>query len=258
MLIARKSMLESERDALQSMINFNNEAKDSSLLNNMEDKINSTANERDSKMNKSLSSMRACMQNSSTNATDSEHACAGYRQATQDAVTATFQHAQIVSEYESAAFLFNSKGKFNQFLADRQETLRNQIEAINEKLNQSDPYLGGVVSSRDFKNLNEVRNETEQSLDDSWTVFEYDSDSSHVKTEEEQHSLNVAVGLSIGLPAKGLSASGSAQYQKVTADLKEALKSASIKVSGEVLRVVIKRPWFKPSIFKDTSLSFVS
>ena len=41
-------------------------------------------------------------------------------------------------------------------------------------------------------------------------------------------------------------------------DFQQDLNRASIKVSGELLRVTIKRPWFRPSLFENPSLFFVS
>ena len=269
MLIARKSMLESELNALTSMVNFNkrNEGQANETLKSLDSKLTESTELRENKTASATTSMMDCMSenaqqappgsnDTSSNTGGQTTACNKFKQANSDAVTATFQQAQVKLEYESAAFLLNSKGQFNDFLTMRTESLQRQIRSIDADLNASEPFLGGVADSREFRNLNSVLNETEQNLDDAWTAFEYDSDSSHIDTDQETSSLNVAASFGVGAPGFGLQAS--ANYAKGTADLKQALNSANLKVSGEVLRVVIKRPWFRPNIFTDPALSFVS
>lgn len=263
MLVARKSMLESELSALTSMQTFNdhNKQKANQTLNALDDRLNRTTEQRENKTSTASTAMMNCMsqnaQNSSTTSTkESENPCNKFKQANEDAVTATFQQAQAKSEYESAAFLLNTKGQFNDFLNARAEGLRQTIASIDADLQGSKPYLGGVADSKEFNDLNSILNETEQNLDDAWTAFEYESDSSHINSEQDTKSLSVAAGLGVSYGGFGLQAS--ANYAKGTTDLKQALNSANLKVSGELLRVVIKRPWFKPSMFLDPSLSFVS
>ena len=104
--------------------------------------------------------------------------------------------------------------------------------------------------------MNSVLNETEQNLDDAWTSFQYDSESSHTQTDTETNSWNVAVGLGVDVGRFGVQAS--AHYGRSTTNMRQSFNSANLKVSGQLLRVTIKRPWFKPSIFENPSLSFVS
>ena len=54
------------------------------------------------------------------------------------------------------------------------------------------------------------------------------------------------------------SAGGSYSYNKNTHDYSQKLASASLKAKGELLRVNIKRPWFKPEIFDIPDLTYVS
>lgn len=267
MLIARKSMLESELNALRSMVSFNqrNEGQANETLSNLNTKLNQSTQARENKTAAAATSMMDCMSENSqqeppgggtSNSSGQSVACNKFKQANSEAVSATFQQAQVKLEYESAAFLLNTKGQFNDFLNMRAESLSREIASIDADLEASEPYLGGVADSREFQNLNSVLNQTEQNLDDAWTVFEYDSDSSHIDSDEETKSVNVAASFGVGAPGFGVQAS--ANFAKGTADMKQALNSANLKVSGEVLRVVIKRPWFRPNIFTDPALSFVS
>lgn len=268
MLIARKSMLQSEVSALQSMVDFNkqNKGKANETLGILNANLNRTTHERDDKARAAASSMMDCISenvqsNSTQNAVATDNsspsACDNFKKANEDAVSATFQQAQVKMDLESASFLLNSNEQFNNFLGMRISNLQSEITAIDSDLESvTDPYLGGVADSSEFQNLNSILNETGQDLDDEWTGFEYDSDSSHVDSDEETNSMNVAAGFAVGV--KGLAVKASANYAKGTTDMKKALNSASLKVSGELLRVVIKRPWFRPEIFTDPSLYFVS
>ena len=268
MLIARKSMLQSELSALQTMVAFNtqNKGKANETLSTLTANLNRTSHERDEKAKNATASMMDCVtENVNSNSTQSTvptdsstpSACDNFKKANEDAVSATFEQAQVKMDLESASFLLNSNEQFNSFLGMRINNLKSEIQAIDDDLESvTDPYLGGVADSSEFKNLNSILNETEQDLDDEWTGFEFDSDSSHVDSDEETKSMNVAAGF--GVSGKGFGVQASANYAKGTTDMKKALNSASLKVSGELLRVVIKRPWFRPSIFTDPSLSFVS
>ena len=267
MLLARKGMLESERDALKTMIDFNNHNRDRAeqTQNQLQGKLNSSTARRDEKTNQSISTMTECMNqsaqqqapNGSTSRPSSK--CSKFKQANAEAVTATFQQAQVRFEYESAAFLLNSKRQLNKFLQARIGSLNKEIKKNEKKLNLSRPYLGEVVDSREFQDLNSVLNETEQNLDDAWTSFQYDSESSHTQTDTEMNSFNVAVELgAVVVGGRGFGAQASTHYRESTTDMRQSFNSANLKVSGQLLRVTIKRPWFKPSIFENPSLSFVS
>jgi len=259
MLIAKKSMVESERDALKSMITFNNNNKVQAekATSQLESKLNASTAQTTNKTNEAGQALTNCLSSdSNSNGTSSQ--CQNYHKAKADAVASSFQQAQVKSEYESAQFLLNSKGQFNSFLGARVETLERELASLTAQLNSSsEAHLGGLADSREFQNLNKLFNETEQSLDDNWLEFEFDSDSSHINTQQDTSSLNIAAGIGIGVPGAA-SFDGSFNYGKSSTDLKQALNSASLKVSGSILRVVIKRPWFKPSLFSDPSLSFVS
>ena len=290
MLIARKSMLESERSALTSMVNFNkqlqNKQQSNDTVNNLQQKLNKSSDIKENKTQEAGASLSGCMSENAEQAPPSPSggnatgaagtppssqpqsgsgpACQKYKQANQEAVTATFNEAQVMSELESARFLLNSKGQFNSFLQTRVNNLEVEISSIDADLNESKPYLGEVADSREFRDLNSILNETEQSLDDGWLAFSYDSESSHIDSDQEttsttgSASLGVGITASVGGPAIGAGVQAGVNVGRGTADLKQALNSANLKVSGELLRVVIKRPWFRPSLFLNPSLSFVS
>ena len=270
------------------MVTFNNQNKQQSedTVNNLQHKLDKSSEIKENKTQEAGTSLSGCMSENAEQAPPSPSggnatgaagtppssppqsgsgpACQKYKQANQEAVTATFNEAQVMSELESARFLLNSKGQFNSFLQTRVNNLEVEISSIDADLNESKPYLGEVADSREFRDLNSILNETEQSQDDGWLAFSYDSDSSHIDSDQETKSIAVSANLGAGITASlgghaiGVGVQAGVNVGIGTADLKQALNSANLKVSGELLRVVIKRPWFRPSLFLDPSLSFVS
>lgn len=274
MLIARRSMLQSERDVLNATIKFSSVGQDKAkaAVDALSKKVNYTTERRDNATKELIKAQRDCAQQKAqedvpstpkgkrTTSEPPNNPCNDFKQATEGAVDATFQQAQASMEYFSSSFLLNSNNQYQSFLQSRISSIDNEISEINaqlEDLKESQVYLGEMADSKEFKALNELGNETVQDFDSEWMQFEYDSDSTHIHTDQDKSSLNVAAGFSVGVPA-GASLSASGYYGKGTADLMQAVNSASLKASGELLRVTIKRPWFRPSLFENPVLYFVS
>ena len=264
MLLAKKSLVESEIDTLKTMISFSsvNQGKANATLDALKQNVDTATNLRDNKTREAIEARRECLRQSAENTTTNNTqtkggACSKLKDATEDAVDSAFTQAQANSQYLTASFTLQSKEQFNSFLGSRVSALEKELQEIESDLQSTEPYLGPIAQSHEFENLNKLLNETEQNLDDEWLQFEYDSDSTHVNTSQESKSVNVAVGLSVGIPS-GFGLGLGVNVGKNNVDLKQAISNADLKVAGEVLRVNIKRPWLKPSIFDDSTLLFVS
>ena len=270
MVLAKKSLVESEISTLTTMTAFSSSSQNEAqkTLDALNGSVAAASAEQKNKTEEAMKARHECLQSnaqqSPSNASKSTSApvsdsCSKLRSTMESAVDSTFNQAQVTSQYQSATFILNSNQKFNSFLSARVSSLKQELVELNSELERTEPYLGPIADSRDFQDLHKVLNATDQNLDDEWLQFEYDSDSSHASTSQETSSVNVAVGLSVSTETPGgPSAGGSVNVGVSHTDLKQSIKSTSVHVSGELLRVTIKRPWFKPSIFEDTSLSFVS
>ena len=258
MVLAKKSLVESEISTLKTMTAFSSSRKREAeqTLAALNETVAAASAEQKNKTEEAMKARYECLR-SNISLGQQSSACQKLQSATEIAVDSTFTQAQVNAQYQSAAFTLNSKEKFNSFLNARVSSLEQELAEIESELKRTEPYLGPVADSRDFQDLNKLLNDTEQNLDDEWLQFEYDSDSSHISSSQEANSINVAVGLSVGVP-NGLGLGLGVNVGKSDTDLKQAISSASVKVSGELLRVTVKRPWFKPSIFEDTALYFVS
>ena len=264
MLLAKKSLVESEIGTLKTMISFSsaNQGNANATLDALKQTVDDATHKRDNKTREAIEARHECLrqsaENTTTNNTQTEGgACSKLKDATEDAVDSAFTQAQANSQYLTASFTLQSKEQFNSFLGSRVSALEKELQEIESDLQRTEPYLGPIAQSHQFEDLNKLLNETEQNLDDEWLQFEYDSDSTHISTSQTSTSVNVAVGLSVSEPDV-LGFGGSANIGKTDVDLRQAIRNADLKVAGELLRVNIKRPWFKPSIFDDSTLFFVS
>ena len=265
MLIAKRSMLQSELETLNATIRFISEGQEKAeeATDAMEQRVNYTSEKRDNATKAAVDARNACMSKKATNKTSTstkkgkKDPCKAFQQEANSAVDATFQNAAASSEYFSASFLLKSNKQFQGFMDSRISALERQISEINDQLDRLKPnqvYLGEIAESSDLKTINEAG---EQDFDSQWLKFDYSSDSTHIDTEQETSSLNVAAGVTANLsPTQNIGLAG--HYGKATSEMKNAFNSANLQASGELLRVFIKRPWFKPSLFDNPILNFVS
>ena len=264
MLIAKQSMLQSELDTLNATLRFTSEGQDKAeqATNAMEQRVNITSEKRDNATRDAINARNECMSKKATNSTKTRSStkndpCKKFQQEANSAVDATFQNAAASSEYFSASFLLKSNKQFQGFMNSRISALERQISEIDEQLKHLKPnqvYLGEIAESSDLKAINESG---EQNLDDQWLKFDFSSDSTHIDTEQDTSSIAAAAGVTANLgPTKNIGLAG--HYGKGTSEMKNAFNSANLQASGELLRVFIKRPWFKPSLFDNPTLNFVS
>ena len=263
MLVAKRSMLQSELETLNATVRFVSEGqqKAEQTTNALEQRVNYTSEKRDNATKAAVDARNECMNKKARNRTaptrGKQDPCTKFKQSANSAVDATFQNAEASSEYFSASFLLTSNKQFQGFMQSRISALERQISEIDDQLDnlkENQVYLGEIAESAE---LNAINEKGEQDLDSQWLKFDYSSDSTHIDTEQETSSLAVAAGITADLGLKGnIGLAG--HYGKGTSEMKNAFNSANLQASGELLRVFIKRPWFKPSLFDNPILNFVS
>lgn len=262
MLTAKRSALQSKLDTLTATTHIvtEHQGKAQQANNVLEKRVNFTSQKRDNATLSSVNARNECMNKRATNKaqlTGDEDPCHQFKVAADSTVDATFQQAQESSAYFSASFLLKSDKQYQGFMQSRIAALKRQISELDtqlDNLTRSQVYLGEITELPELKTITD-KNE-EQDLNSQWLKFHYNSESSQTDTEQESHSEAVSVGVSIGLGPIGIGVSTS--HGKSTTELKNAFIGADLKASGELMRVFIKRPWFKPSLFDNTVLNFVS
>ena len=266
MLVTRRSLLQSELDTLKSTINYTSKGheKAQQATDTMKKRAEDASDKRDNATRVAIDARIACINKTSLNETDSaggKDLCSQFEEAADSVVDATFQEARASSEYDSARFLLNSNETYQSFMQTKMNDLERKISEVESHLSnlgENQVFLGEIAESPAFQALDESER---REFDDKWLKFDYNSESTHVNTEKETSSSYSGVNIGAVIPIKTslfATVGVGTGHGKRNVAMKEAINRASIQVSGELLRVFIKRPWFKPSLFDNPTLSFVS
>jgi hypothetical protein len=88
---------------------------------------------------------------------------------------------------------------------------------------------------------------------DNWLAFDYNSNTKDERITKEKTSTSFSLSFkaSFGL----WSVSGGFSHSKQTEDNFRSFKSRDVKVAGELLRVSVQYPWFRPELFKEPKLT---
>ncbi len=126
------------------------------------------------------------------------------------------------------------------------EAFQAVIDDIDENIEDLQRSLLNAGSK--FPSLARHAADSQDQLDSRWLQFEFDSS----KTTRESSSSRSHTSVASQFSASGLlwSVKGSFSYSKSESQFRSAMNSADVKVKGELLRVVVQRPWFRPSLFK--------
>ena len=257
MLIAKRSLLQSELDTLRTAAGIiaRNQQTAGKTTNALQKRIDATSENRNESTEAAVSARNRCMQKQANDeeSTGSDDPCAQFQEEADKVEDATSQNAEATAEYFSAAFLFKSNQQYQTFMRLRTAALESQISEINTQLDnlQADQvYLGEITES-----ISGFEEMGEQGFDQ-WMKFSYNSETTHMKTTEEKFGTSINVGISATIKAVSLGVSANAGFE--SAEMQREFSRANLQASGELLRVFIKRPWFKPSLFDNPTLNFVS
>ena len=261
MVLAQMGKAQTAKDALLNMIDYNSNITDpNSLLQGLQDKVDAAVQTREGTTQNATSLLIQCLrqQDSDKTVSNDDDPCKKSDEANEATVGATFEQAAVQYRHGSTAFVLNKNNKYNSFLQTRVDNLDDELDNIKLELDSAEHNFDDAVLDSDNQK-DEVASITDDkvTLDDAWTKFEYDSESSYITTDKHVTAHNTASSIGLYL-TDNIGLGLAIQKGKATADLKQAINAASTKVSGELLRVSIKRPWFKPELFEDPSLSFVS
>ena len=146
----------------------------------------------------------------------------------------------------------SSKKAYINSLWDKIRDLEDKKHKVEDALTDADPLVGGVLNA-DPITIAGIR---DANADENWLEFEFNSEkyksSSSSSRSYKQYSASVQVN---GWFARGgYSYSSSRSRSSYASDMSQS----AMNVKGKLLRVHIKRPWFKPEVFDDRNLEFVS
>lgn len=180
-----------------------------------------------------------------------EGTCPDYDTKRKLAVEALLKEAEAFSTYQFATY-FKNPADYISHLENERALLSTQSRKIEGYLRGSSPYLGGLLDSSPLA----VSNLTDAYRDNEWLQFDYDFESYFNNQDRETTTESIKAHASIHVLF--FRVGGDYSYNKNTDDYNEKLASAKLRVKGELLRVNIKRPWFKPEVFEIPDLTYVS
>ena len=127
-------------------------------------------------------------------------------------------------------------------IAAMKEGIQDRITILREDLTKTGhgiPQLATVATEK-------------PTYDDNWLYFSYDSKHSESITAHESSHTSFSGGARLGWGWFG--GSGSFSYSKQTRNDFSSFKNTQVKVSGQILRVAIQMPWFRPEMFRNVKL----
>ena len=136
-------------------------------------------------------------------------------------------------------------------LAGNPDAINREIEKIDAELSS----LGDDLNDAGFglPEISSVPVGPQPAAADNWLQFDYNS-----KTEdqrEESETTSTSFGYDFGSSFNIFSVSGS--YSRSTSDQFSSFKSTEVRVAGELLRVTVQMPWFRPEIFREKRFTLV-
>ena len=258
MLIAQRSSLQGELDTLRVAVSVNSESKNQEAAerttNELEQRVNATSEKRNEAIEEAVNARNKCMKkqaNGGESDEGKEDPCTEFQEGVDNVEETTVENAGATAYYFSAAFLLKSNQQYQDFMQSRMTALEREISEINTQLNnlQADQvYLGEIPKS--------INGLSHQSFNQ-WTKFKYNSETSHMRSTEITFGFSASVKASLLIPGIG-GVGDSFDFGSEFTEIRKALSNAKLQASGELLRVFIKRPWFKPSLFDNPILTFVS
>ena len=272
MLIAQRSLLQSELDTLRKAVSAGSESKNrqaaEQTTNALEQRANATSDRRNDAVEAAISARNRCMQEQATNqggrgggggggenSEGNEDPCDQFEESADTVEDTTFENAGAMANYFSAAFLLKPNQQYQNYMQARMTALEREVTEINTKLNNLEGdqlYLGEIAEAMSA----DLNMKKEQDFNQ-WMKFHFNSETTRTSSSGFSFGLHLSVEGSVGIPGVG-SGSRSHSLGLQYSETRKAFSNAKLQVSGQLLRVVIKRPWFKSSLFDNPILNFVS
>ena len=176
--------------------------------------------------------------------------CQDYHSNEKEALLAIEVDGQSFVNYQTN--VYTSRTEYIAKLSEQKSALEAQRTRLYALLGEASPYLGGLLDAEPLA----VANISDAYKDDQWLKFEFDSEQYHQYKEFEATQESVTANM--GFHVLFFSVGGTYSHSKETEYHNDQLAQSQMKAKGELLRVTVKRPWFKPEIFDDPNLTYVS
>ncbi len=244
--------LKSRLDATETTISFVQGIKDGSPIsehvNALKQQLDSYKTQASHNVTNHLSMMYQCMTDKTGRGAD----CENFEKNAKLTIDSLVAQSDEYASSEFLTYLAEPNGNYIESLKNEASRLKDEISRIYSLLGEASPYLGGLIDTSSLA----IANLTNEYKDDQWLQFEYESSDSYSRTDDTRETSSSSTSASAHFFFFGGGGSSSSSSDERTHENKLAM--ANISVKGELLRVNIKRPWFKPEIFDDPGLTYVS
>ena len=177
-----------------------------------------------------------------------EKACAKLSK-TSKSLTATVARESI-ARATAEEFPWNKgyKGSYLELLKARRDALEGEKRQVLDAMESvSDTFMGFVEGDRET-----IASVIDSKKEDNWLQFEYKSE------EEKKSSQSTFTKTMRKFKKRVLFFTSSYEKTTTTSTSSSTASQVELSVKAKLLRVHIKRPWFRPEVFDDKNLDFVS
>ena len=171
--------------------------------------------------------------------------CKNYTDATSGASDDLISVSALDQCVKDLDFQINSTGLTREAIDGSIANIDEEIRALQTRL---------FLTSPKYPRLAQQAANTQDQLDSRWLQFQFDSSHKESDTSVATRYKKIATRAR----ARGWWGRASASYSRTKSEtsFNRRINSASVLVQGELLRVTIQRPWFRPSLFKSTQFHF--
>ena len=158
------------------------------------------------------------------------------------------REAEAIAHYGS----YNKKTDIVGMLNDTKSKLETKRDNILSSLREVNPLLGSIVKS----NPDVIESVINSRKEDKWLQFEFDS--KEMDANSQYTSIRTRSVYKRRRRGWFSSSSTTRTTTYTNQQFESEMNQADLKAKGKLLRVHIKRPWFKPEVFDERKLNFVS
>lgn len=146
----------------------------------------------------------------------------------------------------------DNKKAYIKSLEREKAELQQKRSLINAALGKVDPLVGSILNTDPVA----IAAILDAKKEDNWQVFQFNSED--YKSSTDYKSSHSSISASARAGGWFWSAGYSYSRSRSKSTYATRMSQSSMKAKGKLLRIFIKRPWFKPEVFDDRNLKFVS
>ena len=173
--------------------------------------------------------------------TDSDEiqACIDYESKLENSTDIIFENSELYACVKDLGFQVEDVNTTKESIGSLIEQIDREISELNQDLRR--------VGAK-FPSLARHAADSQDQLDSRWLHFDFSSQ--HYKSSSTYNSKHYSVAVSAKASFGFWSVRSSFSYSRSEQSFQSSMNSANVQVKGELLRVTVNRPWFRPSLFR--------